>query len=186
MRNAGLCTDWFLCRAGNDVAAAIPALERLGAKGPFDPGYHGSFAFSGSTGTPKVWSKTEVRPRYHGPAILVQLIPTPAAQQGQSIMRYSGSSPERSGDCWKSGRPSGADVSPVDLALPHVGTRTKRWRVITKKKFRKSPEEWSTGKIWRKKKKEEEFRRLLHLRLAFHWNNFLDRAFHFLDWRTTI
>ena len=68
---------------GNNVAAAAPALERLGAEGPFDPGFHGSYAFSGCTGpAPRFYTKAEVRPRYHGPAIVAQLIPTPAAQKG--------------------------------------------------------------------------------------------------------
>ena len=69
--------------SGNNVATAAPALERLGAQGPFDPGYHGSYAFSGCTGSaPRFYTKAEVRPRYHGPAIVAQLIPTPAAQKG--------------------------------------------------------------------------------------------------------
>ncbi|XP_020626915.1 catenin alpha-2-like [Orbicella faveolata] len=68
---------------GNNVATAAPALERLGAQGPFDPGYHGSYAFSGCTGpAPRFYTKAEIRPRYHGPAIVAQLIPTPAAQKG--------------------------------------------------------------------------------------------------------
>lgn len=68
---------------GNNVAAAAPALERLGAQGPIDPGYHGSFAFSGCTGNaPRSYARAEVRPRYHGPSIVAQLIPTPAAQKG--------------------------------------------------------------------------------------------------------
>ena len=68
---------------GNNVGAAAPALERLGAEGPLDPGYHGSFAFSGCTGTaPRFYTRTEVRPRYHGPSIVAQLIPTPASQKG--------------------------------------------------------------------------------------------------------
>ncbi|KAJ7385581.1 Catenin alpha-1 [Desmophyllum pertusum] len=68
---------------GNNVATAAPALERLGADGPFDPGFHGSYAFSGCTGpTQRFYTKAEIRPRYHGPAIVAQLIPTPAAQKG--------------------------------------------------------------------------------------------------------
>lgn len=68
---------------GNNVGAAAPALERLGAEGPFDAGYHGSYAFSGCTGSaPRFYTSTEVRPRYHGPAIVAQIIPTPAAQKG--------------------------------------------------------------------------------------------------------
>jgi len=71
---------------GNNVATAAPALERLGAQGPFDPGYHGSYAFSGCTGpAPRFYTKAEVRPRYHGPAIVAQLIPTPAAQKGLRV-----------------------------------------------------------------------------------------------------
>ena len=74
---------------GNNVATAIPALERLGAQGPFDPGYHGSYAFSGCTGTaPRFYTKAEVRPRYHGPAIVAQLIPTPAAQKGLYVSSW--------------------------------------------------------------------------------------------------
>ena len=75
---------------GNNVAAAAPALERLGAEGPFDPGYHGSFAFSGCTGpTPRFYTKAEIRPRYYGPAIVAQLIPTPAAQKGLFLEEQS-------------------------------------------------------------------------------------------------
>ena len=71
---------------GNNVATAAPALERLGAQGPFDPGYHGSYAFSGCTGSaPRFYTKAEIRPRYHGPAIVAQLIPTPAAQKGLCV-----------------------------------------------------------------------------------------------------
>ena len=76
-----MCT--FVCVSGNNVGAAVPALERVGAQGPFDPGYHGSYAFSGCTGpAPRFYTRAEVRPRYHGPAIVAQLIPTPAAQKG--------------------------------------------------------------------------------------------------------
>lgn len=72
--------------SGNNVATAAPALERLGAEGPFDPGYHGSYAFSGCTGpAPRFYTKAEIRPRYHGPAIVAQLIPTPAAQKGLCV-----------------------------------------------------------------------------------------------------
>ena len=75
---------------GNNVAAAAPAFERLGAEGPFDPGYHGSFAFSGCTGpTPRFYTKAEIRPRYYGPAIVAQLIPTPAAQKGLFLEEQS-------------------------------------------------------------------------------------------------
>ena len=76
--------------SGNNVATAAPALERLGAQGPFDPGYHGSYAFSGCTGSaPRFYTKAEVRPRYHGPAIVAQLIPTPAAQKGLCLSSIS-------------------------------------------------------------------------------------------------
>ena len=69
--------------SGNNVGAAAPALEYLGAEGPFDAGYHGSYAFSGCTGSaPRYYTRTEVRPRYHGPAIVAQIISTPAAQKG--------------------------------------------------------------------------------------------------------
>ena len=80
------------------MAAAAPALERLGAEGPFDPGFHGSYAFSGCTGpAPRFYTKAEVRPRYHGPAIVAQLIPTPAAQKGSlskfvNIFRFAAES----------------------------------------------------------------------------------------------
>ena len=81
---------WCPLVLGNNVAAAAPALERLGAEGPFDPGYHGSFAFSGCTGpTPRFYTKAEIRPRYYGPAIVAQLIPTPAAQKGLLLEEQS-------------------------------------------------------------------------------------------------
>ena len=93
-----MCHQWLqsnsflyliLTKLGNNVATAIPALERLGAQGPFDPGYHGSYAFSGCTGTaPRFYTKAEVRPRYHGPAIVAQLIPTPAAQKGLCVSSW--------------------------------------------------------------------------------------------------
>lgn len=80
------CKQTGLHFLGNNVATAAPALERLGAEGPFDPGYHGSYAFSGCTGpAPRFYTKAEIRPRYHGPAIVAQLIPTPAAQKGLCV-----------------------------------------------------------------------------------------------------
>ncbi|XP_031564401.1 catenin alpha-2-like [Actinia tenebrosa] len=69
---------------GNNAIVAGKAFEKIGFTGDLDPGYKGSFAFAGCTGPKKrYWSSAEIRPRYRGPAIVAQIIPTPAAQAGQ-------------------------------------------------------------------------------------------------------
>ena len=68
---------------------AGPALERLGAKGPFDPGYRSSWAFAGYTGPdPKPWVREESRPAEQGPTLVSNLIYTPAYEQGRFKLRF--------------------------------------------------------------------------------------------------
>lgn len=63
---------------------AAKAFQRIGYKGDMDVHYKGSMAFAGCTGpTERFWSTAEIRPRYRGPAIVAQIIPTPAAQAGE-------------------------------------------------------------------------------------------------------
>lgn len=62
---------------------AAKAFEKLGYKGDMDVHYKGSMTFAGSTGpTPRYWSTAEIKPRYRGPSVVAQIIPTPAAQAG--------------------------------------------------------------------------------------------------------
>ncbi|KAK3704830.1 hypothetical protein QZH41_005032 [Actinostola sp. cb2023] len=69
---------------GNNAQVAAKAFQRIGFNGDMNVGYKGSMAFAGCTGpTQRYWSSAEIRPRYRGPSIVAQIIPTPAAQAGQ-------------------------------------------------------------------------------------------------------
>ncbi|CAB4026103.1 catenin alpha-2-like [Paramuricea clavata] len=82
---------------------AGPALERLGAKGPFNPGYRSSWAFAGYTGPDaKPWIREESRPAEEGPTLVSNLIYTPAYEQGKIkiVIRAEGSDdPDKQGYC---------------------------------------------------------------------------------------
>ena len=70
--------------AGKGAEKAEAALKKLGAVEPMDPGYKGSWAFAGFKGAhhTKNWVTQVSRPRYHGPAMVADMINTPAADQG--------------------------------------------------------------------------------------------------------
>ena len=70
---------------GKGVEKAEAALKRLGAVEPVDPGPKGSWAFAGFKGAhhTKNWVTQVTRPRYHGPAMISDLINTPAFDQGK-------------------------------------------------------------------------------------------------------
>ena len=72
---------------GSGVEKAEAALKKLGAVEPVDPGYKGSWAFAGFKGAhhTKNWVTQVARPRYHGPAMVADMIDTPAADQGTSV-----------------------------------------------------------------------------------------------------
>ncbi|XP_028414979.1 catenin alpha-2-like [Dendronephthya gigantea] len=88
---------------GAGVEHAGPALERLGAKGPFNPGYRSSWAFAGYTGPdPKPWIREESRSAEQGPTLVSNLIYTPAYEQGKIkiVIRAEGSDdPDKQGHC---------------------------------------------------------------------------------------
>ena len=69
---------------GKGVEKAEAALKKLGAVEPMDPGFKGSWAFAGFKGAhhTKNWVTQVTRPRYHGPAMVADMINTPAADQG--------------------------------------------------------------------------------------------------------
>lgn len=88
---------------GAGAEQAGPALERLGATGPFNPGYKSSWAFAGYTGPgSKPWIREESRPAEQGPTLVSNLIYTPAYEQGKIklVLRGEGSDdPDRLGYC---------------------------------------------------------------------------------------
>lgn len=70
---------WLFSGAG--FGEVREALLRIGCQEPMNPGANGSFAFLGYTGPQNVtWVKRVVCPRSRGPAKLVELILTPAAE----------------------------------------------------------------------------------------------------------
>ena len=72
------------CYTGKGIEKAEGALKKLGAVEPLDPGHKGSWAFAGFKGPhhTKNWVTQVTRPRYHGPAMVADMINTPAADQG--------------------------------------------------------------------------------------------------------
>lgn len=78
------------CFLGSGVEKAEAALKKLGAVEPVDPGYKGSWAFAGFKGAhhTKNWVTQVARPRYHGPAMVADMIDTPAADQGNLVFSH--------------------------------------------------------------------------------------------------
>ena len=68
---------------------AKEALYDVGATGNVHPGFHGSWAFVGYTGPEQVkWAKTISQPRYKGPAVIEEMIPSPSAEADISKILY--------------------------------------------------------------------------------------------------
>ena len=73
---------------GDGVDAASDALKKLGAVEPIKPGHRSSWAFAGYKGNhhSKSWVSQIYRPRYQGPAMMSDMINTPASDMGINLI----------------------------------------------------------------------------------------------------
>ena len=74
--------------SGDGVDAASSALKKLGAIEPINPGYGASWAFAGYKGDHqnKSWVSQIYRPRYQGPAMISDMVNTPASDMGKPMV----------------------------------------------------------------------------------------------------
>ena len=82
--NNPYCVEVPIMLLGEGILAAAESLKRLGAKEDVNIEYGASWAFAGFKGdhSSKDWVAEVTRPHYQGPAMISNMINTPAADKG--------------------------------------------------------------------------------------------------------